>query len=257
MSNWCTLGATPICNQLQLAQTHMSRPNVEASVVIQLLSCPCIVYLIWKGDMGDDCKSIFLEQNYLPEGGRLPQGLGTAFIFLKVCSFSRLSTDSFSCMTSFPSPEYKPSYNSKYVHLTTLFLFPLGSLLHHISDYLLGTYLHRNCDVSVCICSMRALACFQAEDDVPDECLCSLLVNAGNTIGQWINPFWGTFTNSGFWTCPTCGKKLKSWKDSDIVSLAVICSINMEVEWNNLVAVFGQIVEPAQHLCALFWASWR
>jgi hypothetical protein len=41
---------------------------------------------------------------------------------LKVCSFSRLSTDSFSCMTSFPSPEYKPSYNSEYVHLTTLFL---------------------------------------------------------------------------------------------------------------------------------------
>jgi hypothetical protein len=47
---------------------------------------------------------------------------------------------------------------------------------------------------------MRALACFQAEDDVPDECLCSLLVSAGNTIEQWINPFWGTFTISGFWT---------------------------------------------------------
>ncbi len=147
MSEWCTLGALPICNQLQLAQTHMSRPNVEASVLFQLLSCPCIVYLIWKGDMGHDCKSIFLEQNYLPEGGRLPQGLGTAFNFLKVCSFSRLSTDSFSCMTSFWSPEYKPSYNSEYVHLTTLFLFPLGSLLHHISDYLLGTYLHIKCDL--------------------------------------------------------------------------------------------------------------
>jgi hypothetical protein len=35
------------------------------------------------------------------------------------------------------------------------------------------------------------------------------------------------------------------WNTSDIVSRAVICSINMEVEWNNLVAVFGQIVEPA------------
>jgi len=47
----------------------------------------------------------------------------------------------------FRSPQYKPSYNSEYVHLTTLFLFPLGSLLHHISNYLLGTYLHRKCDL--------------------------------------------------------------------------------------------------------------
>lgn len=248
MSDWCTLGALPICNQLQWAQTHISRLNVEASVLIQLLSCPRIVYLIWKGDMGHDCKSIFLEQNYLPEGGRLPQGLGTAFNFLKVCSFSRLSTDSFSCMTSFQSPEYKPSYISKYVYLTTLFLFPLGSLLHHISDYLLGTYLHIKCDLSVSVQWEPQLVFKQRMMSQMNACVLYWSVQATQLDNELIHfeelspildseptqPVERSLNHRKIW-----------WNTFDIVSRAVICSINMEVEWNNLVAVFGQIVEPA------------